>query len=125
MKSNIIICKTPRNDGLSNLLSLPTDHYKSAEFYMDFTKINTVQEIIDRFDWMESRGYHLRNDRGWVYRSESIANVLEWIKNNWDTEYDLIQSHHIRMLTRSGNLRQQVIKLMQDGKLYEEEVNDE
>ncbi len=62
-ESNVVICKTPRNDGLSNILTGHADHYKSAEFYMDFNKIDTVNEIIERLEWMEARGYHLKNDR--------------------------------------------------------------
>lgn len=112
-KSNVIICKTPRNDGLGNLLSLPADHYQSAQFYMDFTEIHSIEEIVDRFEWMESRGYHLRNDRGWVYRSENIAKVVFEIY-----EYSMhtreIHDHAIRLLTRSGNLRQQVAKLIEN-----------
>lgn len=110
-KSNVIICKCPRNDGLSNLLSLPANHYQSAQFYMDFTKIDSIDEIIDRLEWMESRGYHLRNDRGWVYRSENIAKVVFEVY-----EYSLqtreLADHAIRLITRSGNLRNQVVKLI-------------
>lgn len=113
MKSNIIICKTPRNDGLGNLLSMPADRYRSGEFYMDFNKINNIDDIIDRLEWMESRGYHLTNDRGWVYRSENIAKVVFEIY-----EYSMhtreIPDYAIRLLTRSGNLRQQVAKLIEN-----------
>jgi len=112
-KSNVIICKNPRNDGLSNLLSLPADYYQSAQFYMDFTKIHSIDDIIDRLEWMEDRGYHLINDRNWAYRSENIANVVFEVY-----EYSLhtreLPDHAIRFITRSGNLRDQVVKLIQD-----------
>jgi len=64
-------------------------------------------------EWMESRGYHLCNDRGWVYRSENIAKVVFEVY-----EYSMlnreIHDYAIRLLTRSGNLRQQVVKLIQN-----------
>lgn len=116
MQSNVIICKTPKNQGLhSNLLDGEKGSYRSGEFYMDFTKINSVDEIIERLHWMESRGYHLTNDRGSVYRSESIAYIVESLKELYDPdETSMYQYTLIKCLTRSGNLRSQVVYLLDE-----------
>lgn len=113
LKSNIIICKTPRNDGLSNILSMPADQYKSGEFYMDFNKISTIEDIIERLEWMESRGYHLTNDSGRVYRSKNIAAVVSELYD-YSLHTREIQSYATRLLTRSGNLRGRVIDLINE-----------
>lgn len=110
MKPNVIICKNPRNDVFSNLLSKPAEYYPSAQFYMDFSGFKSIPDIIEHLDWMESRGYHLVNDRGWVYRSIDVSEVVQWLANNFEYSTD----NYIRMVTRSGNLRDTVVKLLED-----------
>lgn len=111
---NMIVCKTPKTESFtSNVIEGTASNYQNAGFDMNFTGFVSIEQVIARLEWMNSKGYHLFNDRGWVWHSKKLAELItDLYKEAKKTREPL--GWEARFITRTGGLRSTVINLINE-----------
>lgn len=113
MKANLIKSINAKPEFGTNLLQYPASEYEPAEFEIDFSALCSLDAIADRLRWLDSRGYHLINDRDWAFSSEALAKVIDMMIAKRDRG-DLVTVYELQYLTRTGNLRMTVAGILRE-----------
>ncbi len=112
-ESNLVVSKNARSTFGSNLLPGKASEYPSASILVDFSTSKTIEDVSEGLHWLEANGYHLINDREWVFSSHELATLVDSLIAATGRG-DKIDSVTFRLLTRTANLRDSVIKLLGD-----------
>lgn len=93
----------------SNRLHYFEEHYENSDQKVDFSKIQSFEDLIFTLDMLAEQNLHLVGTRGYVYHSKAMSDLVLSYKEAKEKGHQATLPWNL--LTRTGGLRAKTIEL--------------